>query len=47
LTELESDVNRCISEAGQLLEQLGTQISGRLAAGRLARTPSTKEDLRV
>jgi glycerate kinase len=47
LTELESDVNRCISEAGQLLEQLGTQISGTLAAGRLARTPSTKEDLRV
>ncbi|TLM82628.1 glycerate kinase [Pseudarthrobacter sp. NamE2] len=47
LTELESDVNRCISEAGPLLQQLGTQISGRLAAGRLARTPSTKEDLRV
>ncbi|GAB5077479.1 glycerate kinase [Arthrobacter sp. AD-310] len=47
LTELETDVNRCIAEAGQLLEQLGTQISGTLAAGRLARTPSTKEDLRV
>ncbi|MBX7442412.1 MULTISPECIES: glycerate kinase [unclassified Arthrobacter] len=47
LTELESDVNRCIAEAGQLLEQLGTQISGRLAANRLSRTPSTKEDLRV
>lgn len=47
LTELETDVNRCIAEAAQLLEQLGTQISGRLAAGRLARTPSTKEDLRV
>lgn len=47
LTELETDVNRCISEAGQLLEQLGTQISGRLAAGWPARTPSTKEDLRV
>jgi glycerate kinase len=31
LTELESNVNRCIAEAAQLLEQLGTQISGRLA----------------
>ncbi|TLM70923.1 glycerate kinase [Pseudarthrobacter sp. NamB4] len=47
LTELESDVNRCIAEAAPLLEQLGTQISGRLAADRLARTPRTKEDLHV
>ncbi|WP_258803701.1 glycerate kinase [Pseudarthrobacter sp. NS4] len=47
LTELESNVDRCIAEAGQLLEQLGTQISGRLAAERPARTPSTKEDLHV
>ncbi|ADX74678.1 glycerate kinase [Pseudarthrobacter phenanthrenivorans Sphe3] len=47
LTELESDVNRCIAEAAPLLEQLGTHISGRLAADRLARTPYTKEDLHV
>lgn len=47
LTELETDVNRCISEAGELLEQLGTQISKRLAAGRPAGAASTKEDLRV
>ncbi|TLM83124.1 glycerate kinase [Pseudarthrobacter sp. NamE5] len=47
LTELESDVDRCIAEAAPLLEQLGTQISGRLAADRLARTPHTKEDLHV
>ncbi|MHC6593404.1 glycerate kinase [Arthrobacter sp. C152] len=47
LTELESDVNRCISEAGQLLQQLGTQISERLAAGRPSSPASTKEDLRV
>jgi glycerate kinase len=47
LTELESNVNRCIAEAAQLLEQLGTQISGRLAANTLARTATTKEDLHV
>ncbi|MDQ0689291.1 glycerate kinase [Arthrobacter sp. W4I7] len=47
LTELESNVDRCIAEAAQLLEQLGTQISGRLAANRLARTATTKEDLHV
>jgi glycerate kinase len=47
LTELESNVNRCIAEAAQLLEQLGTQISGRLAANTLARTAITKEDLHV
>jgi glycerate kinase len=47
LTELESNVNRCITEAAQLLEQLGTQISGRLAANTLARTATTKEDLHV
>ncbi|WP_045731168.1 glycerate kinase [Pseudarthrobacter chlorophenolicus] len=47
LTELETDVNRCISEAGELLVQLGTQISKRLAAGRAAGAGSTKEDLRV
>ncbi|WP_285319634.1 glycerate kinase [Pseudarthrobacter sp. lyk4-40-TYG-27] len=46
LTALESDVNRCIAEAGPLLEQLGTQISAGLAANRPA-TASTKEDLRV
>lgn len=46
LTALESDVNRCIAEAGPLLEQLGTQISAELAANRPA-TASTKEDLRV
>lgn len=46
LTELESDVNRCIAEAGPLLEQLGTQISAGLAANRPA-AASTKEDLRV
>jgi glycerate kinase len=47
LTEMESNVNRCIAEAAQLLEQLGTQISGRLAANTLARTATTKEDLHV
>lgn len=47
LTGLESDVNRCIAEAAPLLEQLGTQISGKLAAGGFAGTARTKEDLRV
>ncbi|PNI09199.1 glycerate kinase [Arthrobacter sp. AFG7.2] len=47
LTELESNVDRCIAEAAQLLEQLGTQISGRLAANTLSRSATTKEDLRV
>ncbi|MDQ0921733.1 glycerate kinase [Pseudarthrobacter sp. W1I19] len=47
LTELESNVDRCIAEAAQLLEQLGTQISGRLAANELPRTANTKEDLHV
>jgi len=47
LTELESNVDRCIAEAAQLLEQLGTQISGRLAANELSRSASTKEDLHV
>jgi glycerate kinase len=46
LTALETDVNRCIAEAGPLLEQLGTQISAGLAADRTA-AASTKEDLRV
>lgn len=47
LTELESNVNRCMAEAGQLLEQLGTQISGRLAANGLSRSPVSKENLHV
>jgi glycerate kinase len=47
LTELESNVDRCIAEAGQLLEQMGTQISGRLAAITLSRSARTKEDLHV
>ncbi len=47
LTELETNVDRCIAEAGQLLEQLGTQIGRRLAANRLSRTADTKEDLNV
>ncbi|MFF1251868.1 glycerate kinase [Pseudarthrobacter sp. NPDC058329] len=47
LTELESNVDRCITEAAPLLEQLGTQISGRLAANELSRSASTKEDLHV
>ncbi|WP_461172789.1 glycerate kinase [Arthrobacter sp. Z1-9] len=47
LTELESNVDRCIAEAAQLLEQLGTQISGRLAATTLSRPATTKEDLHV
>jgi glycerate kinase len=47
LTELESNVDRCIAEAAQLLEQLGTQISGRLAAKTLARPATIKEDLHV
>ncbi|BAS11013.1 glycerate kinase [Arthrobacter sp. Hiyo4] len=38
LTELESNLNRCMAEAQQLLEELGAQISGRLAAHRLTRT---------
>ncbi|MFP5312556.1 MAG: glycerate kinase [Actinomycetes bacterium] len=46
LTALESDVNRCIAEAGPLLEQLGTQISAGLATNRFA-AASTKEDQRV
>jgi len=46
LTTLESDVDRCIAEAGPLLEQLGIQISAGLAATGL-RTARTKEDLRV
>ena len=46
LTELESNVDRCIAGAAQLLEQLGTRIGGRLAANTPA-TASTKEDLRV
>ncbi|WP_458779978.1 glycerate kinase [Arthrobacter sp. D3-16] len=47
LTELESNVDRCIAEAAQLLEQLGTQISGRLAANTPSRSATTKEDLHV
>ncbi|SER25840.1 glycerate kinase [Arthrobacter sp. OV608] len=47
LTELESNVDRCIAEAAQLLEQLGTQISGRLAANELPRAANSKEDLHV
>lgn len=46
LTALETDINRCIAEAGPLLEQLGTQISAGLEANRPA-AASTKEDLRV
>lgn len=46
LTALETDVNRCIAEAGPLLEQLGTQIGAGLAANGPA-AASTKEDLRV
>lgn len=47
LTELESNVDRCIAEAAQLLEQLSTQIGGRLAANMLSRSTTTKEDLHV
>lgn len=47
LTELESNINRCMTEAAQLLEQLGTQIGGRLAGDTLARSATTKEDLHV
>ena len=48
LTELESNVDRCIAEAARLLEQLGTQIGGRLAAGTGCIGPAgTKEDLNV
>ena len=47
LTQLESNVDRCIAEAAGLLEQLGTQIGGRLAADRLHGRPGTKEDLHV
>ncbi|MET3952221.1 glycerate kinase [Arthrobacter sp. UYEF36] len=47
LTALESNVDRCIAEAGALLEQLGTRISGWLAAEKPAGTAHTKEDLRV
>ncbi|WP_457963939.1 glycerate kinase [Arthrobacter sp. D1-29] len=47
LTGLESNVDRCIAEAGRLLEQLGTQIGGRLAANRLPEPARSKEDLHV
>jgi glycerate kinase len=47
LTELESNVDRCIAEAAGLLEQLGTQIGGRIAAARLHGPPGTREDLHV
>jgi glycerate kinase len=47
LTELESNVNTCMAEAGPLLEQVGIHISGQLAANRLSRFPVTKEDLHV
>ncbi|MET4096168.1 glycerate kinase [Arthrobacter sp. UYCu712] len=47
LTALESNVDRCVAEAGALLEQLGTRISGWLAAEKPAGAAQTKEDLRV
>ncbi len=47
LTELETNVNTCMAEAGTLLEQVGIQISGQLAAGKLSRSPVSKEDLHV
>jgi glycerate kinase len=47
LTELEGNMDTCIAEAARLLEQLGTQIGGRLAANRLALAAGTKEDLHV
>jgi glycerate kinase len=47
LTELESNVNTCMTEAGMLLERVGIQISGQLAAKRLSRSPVTKEDQHV
>ncbi|HEU4668317.1 MAG TPA: glycerate kinase [Arthrobacter sp.] len=47
LTELESNVDRCIAGAALLLEKLGSQISAGLAANTLSRSATTKEDLRV
>jgi glycerate kinase len=47
LTELEGSMDTCIAEAARLLEQLGTQLGGRLAANRPARAAGTKEDLHV
>ncbi|WP_427008762.1 glycerate kinase [Pseudarthrobacter sp. H2] len=42
LTDLESNVDRCIAEAGPLLEQLGRQIGAQLSGNA-----DTKEDLHV
>ncbi|CAM3227750.1 Glycerate 2-kinase [Arthrobacter ulcerisalmonis] len=46
LTALESNVDRCIAEAGTLLEQLGTSIRGTFAPQQPAGT-NNKEDLHV
>ncbi len=51
LTELESNVEKCIAEAGQLLEELAKQIGVRLsekaASAQVAARTETKEQLHV
>jgi glycerate kinase len=47
LTELDSNVETCIAEAGRLLEQVGTRIGAGLAATPQAWTVHTQEDLHV
>jgi glycerate kinase len=43
LTELESNVDTCIAEAGPLLERLGRRIGEQLAALAPATNADTKE----
>ncbi len=49
LTDIEADVETCMTEAGRLLEQLGTTIGGQLGPGsswfRPTKTTSSKEYL--
>jgi glycerate kinase len=47
LTDLESNTNTCMAEAGPLLKQVGAQISRRLVANRFTRYAVAKEDLHV
>jgi glycerate kinase len=47
LTELDSDVNACMAEAGPLLERLGRHIGVRLADLAAAQSADTKEHLHV
>ena len=47
LTELDSNVENCIAEAGRLLEQVGTRIGAGLAATPRAWTVHAQEELHV